>query len=141
MKNRILVCLLLGFSFNTLALVDHSSHAKHNMILFGDKGHYYASHIVYKAPHNFQVILKLELNSELDQRITAEKSQHPSDEFIYLLDHMDISQIKNQPSLLGQVFRISADGTKQIISEKVGIMPSEYSVIYFDELPLSLQAD
>lgn len=141
MINRILVYLIFGFSLTTFAQTNHLNHAKHNMIIFGDQGHHYASHIVYKAPHNFQVVLKLQLNSDLDQRLASEKSQHPTDEFVYLLDAMDISQIKNQPSLRGQILRKSMDGVTRIISALVELKASDYSIIYFDELPLSLEAD
>lgn len=99
---------------------------------------YYVSHIVYRQPHNYQVILKVEFSSEVKARVASEMKAHASDQFIYLLDHMDISQIEKKPAISGQVFRRSADGLKTVIFENVGVNASDYSVIFFDEVPLSL---
>lgn len=119
---------------------DHAHHVKHNMVLFGDGNTYYASHIVYKEPHNFQVILKINLDSIVKEKVTSEMQAHPGDQVIYLLDHMDISKINAKPDISGQIFRIAADDSKQVIFEQVNLKANEYSIIYFDELPLSLRA-
>lgn len=138
MKNFILLMTII-LSIGTASLAqDHSHHAKHNMVLFGEADSYYVSHIVYKVPHNFQIILKINLSSIVKAKVASEMSTYPNDEFIYLLDHMDISKIDEKPTLSGQVFRRTADGTKHVIFEKVGLRPEEYSIIYFNELPLSL---
>lgn len=116
---------------------DHVHHVKHSMILFGEADNYYASHIVYKNPHHFQVILKVHFNSNVKAKIGSEMRAYPSDQFIYLLEHMDISLINQKPAISGQIFRRVVDGSKQIIFEQVELKPEEYSVIYFDELPFS----
>lgn len=117
---------------------DRAHHAKHNMVLFGNGDTYYASHIVYKEPHNFQVILKINLDSSIKEKIASEMQAHLEDQFIYLLDHMDISQINEKPDISGQIFRIAGNGSKQVIFDQVSLNANEYSIIYFDELPLSL---
>jgi hypothetical protein len=43
-----LITICLG-SFNASA---HDHHVKHNMVIFGED-QVYASHIVYKVPHNY----------------------------------------------------------------------------------------
>ena len=101
---------------------------------------YYVSHIVYKRPHNFQVILKVNFDATVKAKIANEMKAYPEDQVIYLLDHMDISQINAKPAISGQIFRTAADGSKQIIFEQVNLRTDEYSVIYFDELPLSLSS-
>lgn len=139
MKNfKYLISLIANLVSLQSFAQDHAQHAKHNMVLFGEADAYYASHIVYKKPHNFQVILKVKFDSNTKAKIANEMMSHPNDEFIYLLDHMDISKINEKPSISGQIFRSNADGTKQIIFEQIALNETEYSIIYFDELPLSL---
>lgn len=130
--------LLSCFSLNA-STQDHAHHVNHNMVLFGQGENFYASHIVYKVPHNYQVILKVNLPANIKVLVNKEMAAHPSDQFIYLLDHMNISQITQQPTISGQFFRRAADGSKQILFSSVILQPSEYSVVYFDELPLSLE--
>jgi hypothetical protein len=140
-----------SIAFLTLALLslmssssfaqDHSHHAKHNMVLFGKPGGFYASHIVYKSPHNFQVILKINFDAASEMKLATEMTAYPKEQFIYLLDHMDISAIQKSPPISGQVFRRADDGSKQVILNSISLDPNEYSVVYFDELPLSLSSD
>lgn len=117
----------------------HEGHAKHNMVLFGEK-EIFASHIVYKVPHNFQVILKVELDDKTRETYLIEKGKYPRDQFIFLLDSMDIARISERPEISGEIFRIGADDRKHIISAKVTLKQTDYSVIYFDELPLDLSS-
>ena len=64
MKNiAVLILIIANLTGVQSFAQDHAHHAKHNMVLFGDGDTYYASHIVYKEPHNFQVILKINLDS------------------------------------------------------------------------------
>jgi hypothetical protein len=119
---------------------DHKYHAKHNMILFGESDSFYASHIVYKVPHNYQVILKINFDSNSKEIINKEMTLNPKDQFIFLLNHMNISQINEMPLLSGQIFRRAQDGSKKMILPFIELSPDDYSNIYFDELPLSLEA-
>ncbi|MBC7457351.1 MAG: hypothetical protein H7235_03675 [Bdellovibrionaceae bacterium] len=139
MKNiKYLISLIVNLvSLHSFAQ-DHVEHAKHNMVLFGEADAYYASHIVYKKPHNFQVILKVTFDPNAKSKIANEMMSHSKDQFIFLLDHMDISKINEKPGISGQIFRTNADGSKQIIFEQMALKDTEYSIVYFDELPLSL---
>ena len=140
MKNFVFLASLLLIIFtNSSQAQDHSHHVKHNMILFGTHDNLYVSHIVYKKPHNFQVILKIRLTSELSHLIEKEMEDNPSDQFILLLDHMDIGKIYEKPIISGQVFRRKSDGSKKIILNNLEISPLQYSVVFFNELPLSLE--
>ena len=136
--NHLLISITM-FLLSVIASAQyHDHHTKHNMILFGTPGTYYASHIVYKAPHNFQVILMLNLSEDIKGKIVSEVQYYPDDQLIYLLDQMDISQIESKPPISGQVFRTSSDGVKHMILEKMELQSNQYDLIYFDELPLSL---
>jgi hypothetical protein len=109
------------------------------MVLYGGPGAFYASHLVYKEPHNYQVILQVNFDLATEAKIADEMKAYPKDQFIFLLDHMDISQIQKMPSLSGQISRNASDDSKQILFESVRLEPQDYSVIYFSELPLSLE--
>ena len=122
-----------------LATVGHEHHAKHNMILFGES-EIFASHIVYKVPHNFQVLLKLKLSAEIKQTYLNEKSLHQQDQFILLLDTMDISKIKEADQISGQILRENPSGKQDPIGE-IELTREKFQVIYFDELPLNLGGD
>ncbi len=142
MKNIVFLTLaLLSLIGSSSFAQDHSHHAKHNMVLFGKPGGFYASHIVYKSPHNFQVILKINFDATSEAKLATEMTAYPKAPFIYLLDPMDISDIQKSPSISGQVFRRAEDGSKQVILNSISLNPNEYSVVYFDELPLSLSLD
>lgn len=139
MKKLVFLIIICFFSLS-ISAQDHAHHSKHNMVLFGEGDSYYASHIVYKEPHNYQVILKLNFDSSTKEVIAKEMSTYPDNQFIYLLDHLDISQINERPTISGQIFRRSADESKKILFDKVDIDPNDYSIIYFNELPLSLES-
>lgn len=73
----------------------HEGHAKHNMVLFGEK-EIFASHIVYKVPHNFQVILKVQLDDKTRDTYLIEKSKYPTDYSVIYFDELplDLSSSK-----------------------------------------------
>lgn len=129
-----LLLLISTFAFGA----DHGRYPKHNLILVGES-EIFASHIVYKAPHNFQVILKLSLGEKTRDLYLTEKRAHPGEEFIFLLDEMDIAQIENAAEISGTIFRRNAGGEKVIIAQGQRLARDSFSVLYFDELPLSLE--
>lgn len=142
MKNIVFLTLaLLSLMSSSSLAQDHSHYSKHNMVLFGIPGGIYATHIVYKSPHNFQVILKINFDATSEAKLATEMTAYPKEQFIYLLDHMDISDIQKSPPISGQVFRRAEDGSKQVILNSISLNSDEYSVVYFDELPLSLGPD
>ena len=134
----VVISILLSCLSLQVFAQEHTHHATHNMVLYGQGENFYASHLVYKVPHNYQVILKLNLPSDVKAQVNKEMSAYPSDQFIYLLDHMDIGQITQQPKISGQIFRRAADGSKQILFSSLTLQPNEYRIVYFSELPLSL---
>lgn len=142
MKNfMFLVFVILAAVSSRSYAEGHSHHVKHNMVIFGTSGGFYASHIVYKVPHNYQVILKVNLDPIANATLSAELSANPNEQFIYLLDQMNIADLQQTPRISGQVFRRAADGTKSLALSSVILEPGDYSIIYFNELPLSLGAD
>jgi len=129
-------------SMNSFALSNDHAHgphlAKHNMVLIGEEK-VYASHIVYKRPHNFQVILELNFPTSVMETYLAEKKSHPNDQFIFLLDSSDISKIQFAESLSGTLLRTDADEVRHELLTGIVIAPGKFKVLYFDELPLSLE--
>lgn len=115
----------------------HAHHPPHNMLLFGED-RIYASHLVYRQPHNYQVVLRLDLDMATKALVAHEMRSYPNDTFIFLLDSMDISQIEAKPKISGKVFRRSSDETKHPILDKLELESRQYSVIYFSEIPLDL---
>ncbi len=133
----LLLMIALAFSVS-IAHAQHNHHTKHNMVLFGEDK-IYASHIVYKVPHNFQVILEVNLPSEAKQKYLEARRQTPEATFVLLLDHMDIREIANVDSIQGPIFRLSDSGPRELIAPAFSIARQDYRLIYFDELPLSLE--
>ncbi len=132
------LCLILMAGLSGFAQVaNHAQHAKHNMVLFGES-EIFASHIVYKQPHNFQVILKLALDPANRALYLAEKAKFPKDQFLYLLDPMDIKDIESVSGIAGTILRIDAAGVRKEIAHDVQVPCGKFEVIYFDEVPLSL---
>ena len=118
---------------------DHSHLAKHNMVLFGT-AETFASHIVYKIPHNYQVILELGLSNEAREKYLSAKGAFPESLFVLLLDPNDISRIESAPEITGTIYRI--ENNRRIeIAAGVRVSRKDFRMIYFDELPLSLEAD
>lgn len=114
-------------------------HAMHNMVVFGVE-EIFASHIVYKVPHNFQVILKLDLSDEVRRVYLAEKKKFPEQQFILLLKHMDIKEISKADFISGTLLREDVDGRRVELVPLVELRRDQFKIIFFDELPISLSA-
>lgn len=134
------IALVAIFNTGANALAHGDHYAKHNMVLFG-KAEIYVSHIVYKVPHNFQVILKLELDKKTKEKYLPELDSHPNDQFIFLLDNMDIKKIESASRISGAISRTDEQGKKVILAENVSLEKTQFKVIFFDELPLSLESN
>ena len=115
-------------------------HSKHNMILLGES-EIFASHIVYKEPHNFQVILSLNLDEKTKNAYLTAKQAFPKGLFILLLDAIDIKEIAAQEVLTGTILYQDESEQRRVIVPNVTISKDNFRVIYFDELPLSLSPD
>jgi hypothetical protein len=119
---------------------DHHGHARHGMILLGTQ-EVFASHIVYKEPHHFQVLAKLNLDDATLQKYLTAKAQRPNDLFILVLDPIDLRDIGSLGRLTGKILRQDETGTKHDLVLGVEIPKGKLQVLYFDELPLSLKAE
>jgi len=133
---HILALFILVFSAYSLAQ-DHSHHVKHNMVMYGES-EIFLSHLVYKVPHNYQVILKIELPTEVRERYLAEKKAHPQDRFIFLFDHMCIEDIAEAEYVVGEIFRKDALGNKIVLEASLQLMKENYKIVFFNELPTDL---
>ena len=115
------------------SMADHAGHhPPHKMFMYGEN-EVFASHIVYTKPHNYQVILRLHLDSAVQARYSSERRLHPNDDFIYLLDAMDIGAIRSAESLAGTVFRKDADG-RSFDLFPLELAHDRYELVYFSEL-------
>lgn len=139
MKHLILwTVLVMGFLTAQIGQAhDHTQHAKHNFVLFGNN-EIFASHIVYKAPHNFQVVLKIKFDEQIHQDYLQAMKEQPDKQFIFLLDTMDVSQIKTATEIRGTILYEDIDSTRHTIISNVVITQGNFKIIFFDELPLSL---
>ncbi|MFZ4715681.1 MAG: hypothetical protein ACOYL6_18300 [Bacteriovoracaceae bacterium] len=132
-----LIACVIAFS-STSIFAQHGNHAKHNMVMLGEK-EIFISHIVYKVPHNFQVILKIKLDpSDLSDYLKAKKNT-PKNLMILLLDHMDISKIAEASEISGTIFTEDSLGNRTEIKADVKIIKENFSIIYYDEVPLNLE--
>lgn len=120
--------------------MDHQHHVKHNMILMGEN-EVFASHLVYKVPHNYQVLVRLQMDPPTRFRYLQEKKKFPQDQFILLLDEMNIAEIRKAPSISGTLFRANPAnlGQRVMLIPKVTFGPGSFSVLFLDEVPLSLK--
>lgn len=133
---HIFTIIVLVFSAYAIAQ-DHSHHVKHNMVMYGES-EIFLSHLVYKVPHNYQVILKIELPTEVREHYLAEKKAHPEDRFIFLFDHMCIGDIAEAEYVVGEVFRKDALGNKIVLEASLKLTKENYKIIFFNELPTDL---
>lgn len=127
----------MGFAVHAEAH-DHANHPPHNMVLFG-QDEIFVSHIVYKKPHNYQVILRVRLNQIAQKAYTESRRANPNDLHIFLFDSMDIGTIQAKPRLTGKFLRQTDQGTRTPFLTEVALEPDQYELIFFDELPLSLE--
>ena len=114
-------------------------HPPHKMFMFGEN-EVFASHIVYTKPHNFQVILKLRLDAAAQEKYLSERRRHPKDDFIYILDAMDIGQIRSAERIAGTVFRQDENGLRSDLFQ-LELAKGGFDILYFSELPSSLDEE
>lgn len=134
--------LFAAYLFSSVARAethDHQ-HVRHNMVLFGEQ-EVFASHIVYKDPHNVQVILQLSLPSDTKSQYSLERALHPLDTFIFLLDPSNIKEISTQASISGDFRREDAEGQTTIFIPHLELASADYKIVFFDIVPLSLEAN
>ena len=125
----------------TASAADHDGHhsgVKHNMILYGEN-EIFISHLVYKAPHNYQVIVKVQLPENVRERYFETKKAHPDDTYIFLLDKMHIADIGGLESITGTLTRTDNQDAKTVLVSGVKIDKADFKIVFFNELPLSLE--
>jgi hypothetical protein len=134
---NLLTVLFVVVGAMTGSVFAQGHHAKHNMILFGSN-EVFAYHIVYKAPHNYQVILRVNFDNKVKQEYLAAKLAHPNDFLIFLLNPLDISQISKLGTITGTLLRKDSSENEVTIASDVELKKDNFKVLFFDELPLSL---
>lgn len=138
---RISMVIALLVTVVTVSAADHGGHhaqVKHNMILYGEN-EIFVSHLVYKAPHNYQVILKVQFPENIRERYFETKKAHPDDTYIFLLDKMHIAEIGGLESITGTLTRTDSGNVKTVLAESVKVDKADYKVVFFNELPLNLE--
>jgi len=118
----------------TAADNDHRHHPKHNMLIYGSE-EIFASHIVYKAPHNYQVILSLTLTDDVKAAYQRGRSTHPEESLFLLLDEMDISKIRDMDSISGTLQRETPTGERETLATGVTITKDNFKILLVNELP------
>ncbi len=122
----------------TSATIHAADHPTHNMILLGSH-EIFASHIVYKEPHNYQIILKINLAGAHKDVYLKARADFPKNLQIFLINPMNLKDIKNVSEISGVLLTEFPDGRRQILSEQITLMLNSFEVVYFDELPLLLK--
>jgi hypothetical protein len=113
---------------------DHHHHPKHNMLIYGSE-EIFASHVVYKSPHNYQVILSLTLTDDVKAAYLRARAAHPEESLYLLLDEMDIAKIRDLDSLSGTLQRETPSGERETLATGVTITKDKFKVLFFNELP------
>ncbi len=135
-KLILVTCVITFSSSNSFA--QHEHHAKHNMVMMGEQ-EIFISHIVYKVPHNYQVILKIKLTQDALTEYLNAKRNTPNNLMILLLDHMYISKIADASEISGTILTEDPAGNRTEILTDVKITKENFRIIYFDEVPLNLE--
>jgi hypothetical protein len=133
---RKIALILVMFSYQSLG-ASHEHHAQHNMVVYGTDV-VYASHIVYKKPHNYQVILNVDLPGDVGHAYREARQSHPGDMYIFLLDPSNIADIEQADFISGALFRRDSDGQRADIASHVVLNRTSFRIVFFQELPLSL---
>lgn len=135
LKPLIIACVMMLIT--QLAFSQHEHHAQHNMVMMGEKD-IFISHIVYKVPHNYQVILQVNLDEMTLKHYLKAREALPDNMLVLLLDHMDISKIADMSSISGTIYTEDKQGVREEIISNVVIDKANYKIIFFDQVPLIL---
>lgn len=139
--SKFILILLATFTFRAFAEPLHSAdHVRHNMVVYG-LNEIHASHIVYKKPHNYQVILSVRFPATSLAAYLAAKAEHPGDRIIFLLHPVDIGDIRSANVLSGSLFRRDSEGRRFDITPELTLDENSFDLVYFQELPLSLDTE
>lgn len=128
---------LMFITLQSNFMYGHSGHAKHNMLVFGTD-EIFASHLVYKRPHNYQVILTLNFDQETRAAYLIFRQNRPFALVKFLLDHSDIAKIESMEALTGPLLYEDEAGKNQEILPNISIPRKDFKILYLEELPLAL---
>jgi hypothetical protein len=82
---------------------------------------------------------ELELPPAVESLYLKERVKHPADQFIFLQEEMNISQIEKANSISASIFRRDRAGEKHVLVPGVELERRDFMVLYLNELPLSLE--
>jgi hypothetical protein len=142
MKNILLAVLGLVLVNNVRAsdgppTHDHD-HARHYMILMGEN-EIFASHFVFKQPHNYQVLLSVKFDPATQAKYREEREKHPNELFMLFLDPIVIKDIEHLDSISGKLLVEDKNEVQHEILPAVNLGRDQFKVIFFNEVPLSLE--
>jgi hypothetical protein len=122
-------------------LAAHAHPARHGMLLFGEKA-VFASHIVNRVPHNYQVVLQVWLAPAARAAYDRARAEYPGQSLVLALDHLEIGNLETgKPELGGDLVRVTPEGERIPFHSGVRLSPWDYERIFFQELPLDLSGD
>lgn len=114
---------------------DHSHHTvKHYFVLMGEN-EVFASHVVYRPPHNYQVLMKVQLPAEIETKYLESKKQFPKATFLLYFNPFVVSEIQSYPVLKGVLLQQNPDGQETLIAENLSLDAKDYQIFYFEEVP------
>ncbi|MBK7891569.1 MAG: hypothetical protein IPJ84_12255 [Bdellovibrionales bacterium] len=67
------------------------------------------------------------------------KLEHTEERHILLLDSMDIGEIENKKTISGKIQVEDVTGVRRDLVQNVGLSNDHFKIVYFNELPLSLE--
>src|SRR3954471_3177534 len=111
MRRLYWILMICAVSAYSRAEAPSHQHADHGMLLLGSQ-EIFASHIVNKVPHNWQVELQVRFSDEVREQYLEEKLNYPDEKLVLVLQHLDLASIKSATSLTGFIVRVDANGKK-----------------------------
>lgn len=123
---KITLCAVLLFGSAASAVAQHNhDHAKHNMLIYG-VNEVFASHLVFKFPHNFQVILKVKFPESVYAEYLSQHKNNPADTYLFLLDEMAMKDLEKMEAIEGDFFRTNAEDGKTIIANNIRLEKKDF---------------
>jgi hypothetical protein len=107
--------------------------AKHGFMLFGTSD-VYAAHIIAQPPHNYQVLLQLDLEDPTLSAYFAARAADPGAFFRLVLDPLDLSRLASVDGVTGTIYS-EHEGRDDITVATFALPRVNYTILYFNELP------
>lgn len=129
---RYLIPLVISL-FAGAAHAEHAHPVKHGFILMGTT-EVFAAHIIASTPHNWQVLLALQLPETAEAAYTAAKAATPDGKMILVLDPVDLAGLAGEARLTGTISTEDAAGVRTPVATGVVIENDAFRVLYAEEL-------